>query len=75
METDTPTQDTDLPKPDDDPGTQTTVNGEEPHTSTSDEPGTQSEVVPVDTKMEEAKIDHDDEADHMVEGDEDDVIY
>jgi hypothetical protein len=51
------------------------VNGEEPHTSTSDEPGTQSEVVPVDTKMEEAKIDHDDEADHMVEGDEDDVIY
>jgi hypothetical protein len=75
MDTDVPTPVLDHPQQDDDPGTKTTVNGEESLSSTSNEPGGQNELNHVDEEMDEAKIDHDDEADHMVEGDEDDVIY
>jgi hypothetical protein len=75
METDVPTPALDHPQQDDNPSAKTTANAEEPPSSTSNEPGGQNEPNPVDEKMDEAKIDHDDEADHMVEGDEDDVIY
>lgn len=75
METDTPTQVQELPQQDEDPGDRMTLDGEELQPSTSDEPAAQNEPVLVEAKMDEAKIDHDDEADHMVEGDEDDVIY
>jgi hypothetical protein len=75
METETPTQVQDVQQQEDDAGAKSYLDEEELQRPTSAEPAAQNEVVPVDADMDEAKNDHDDEADHIVEGDEDDVIY